>query len=138
MTYFGVDSASTGGIGIFQMPIDSENPKFNLSAYLLKKSVLTPIKSLEIYSKHKKRGQYYGRVQILPHNLCDIKWSERGFFHVMACAENLNFTTYSINEFSVQICSNKWSRVKTQILPHRKLNFTTIFRIKVCQWLIMW
>ena len=28
---------------------------------------------------------------------------ERGFIHMMAYAENLNFTTYSSNEFSVQI-----------------------------------
>ena len=41
------------------------------------------------------------------------------------------------NEISAQIRWNKWSRVKTQILLHRKLNFTTHFRIKVWQWLIM-
>ena len=40
----------------------------------------------------------YGGVQILPQ-----KAFERGFIHMMAYAENLNFTTYSSNEFSVQI-----------------------------------
>ena len=68
----------------------------------------------------------YGRVQILPQ-----KVFEGEFIHVIAYAENLNFTTYSSNEFSVQIRWNTWSHVKTQILPHRKLNFTTL-------WVIDW
>ena len=43
-------------------------------------------------------SQTYGMVQIFVQ-----KVFERGFIHVMAYAENPNFTTYLINEFSVQI-----------------------------------
>ena len=75
----------------------------------------------------------YGVVYILPQ-----KALEREFIHVISFAENFYFITYSSNEFSVQIRWITWSHVKTQIIPHRKLNFTTFFRIKVSQWLIMW